>query len=200
MRMKTEEKRQEIVRAAAQLFVELGYERTSMSAISERVGGSKATLYSYFQSKEDLLRAVLAADVEEEADRLMHDFPHEEELREGLIRMGVRYLTQRLSDLPIANIRTVATQPADSTIGKEFYATILRPAWELLASHFEALMEDGRLRPADPWTAAMHWKGLTEGELFEKRLLGAIRKPDRKEVRNVATLAADAFLRIYGSD
>ena len=59
MRLRTEVKRQEIVRIAAQLFEELGYERTSMSEISARVGGSKATLYGYFASKEDLLRAVL---------------------------------------------------------------------------------------------------------------------------------------------
>jgi AcrR family transcriptional regulator len=44
MRVRTEEKRQEIVEIAARLFEELGYERTSMSAIAARVGGSKATL------------------------------------------------------------------------------------------------------------------------------------------------------------
>ena len=45
MRMRTEEKKQEIIRIAAELFEQLGYERTSMSAIAARVGGSKATLY-----------------------------------------------------------------------------------------------------------------------------------------------------------
>ena len=30
-----------------------------MSTIAERLGGSKQTLYSYFASKEELLRAVL---------------------------------------------------------------------------------------------------------------------------------------------
>ena len=63
MRVRTEEKRQEIVRIAAELFEQLGYERTSMSAIAASVGGSKATLYGYFASKEDLLRAVLAAEI-----------------------------------------------------------------------------------------------------------------------------------------
>lgn len=199
MRVKTKEKRQEIVQAAAELFAELGYERTSMSAISERVGGSKATLYGYFQSKDDLLRAVLAADVEKEVEHIMQELPDEENLREALIEMGVSYLSNRLSDLPIANLRTVATQPPESTIGKEFYATVLQPAWELLANHLEALMEDGLLRQGDPWTAAMHWKGLNEGEVFEKRLLGAISGPNPKEIKKQATLAADAFLRIYGT-
>ena len=51
MRVRKEEKRQEIVRIAAKLFEELGYERTSMSTIAARDGGSKATLYGYFPSK-----------------------------------------------------------------------------------------------------------------------------------------------------
>jgi len=44
----------------------------------------------------------------------------------------------------------------------------------------------------------MHWKGLHEGELLEPRLIGAISRTDPKDVKRVATLAADAFLAIYG--
>jgi AcrR family transcriptional regulator len=58
MRSRTLEKKSVIVRIAAEMFDELGYERASMSAIAARVGGSKATLYRYFMSKEELLRAV----------------------------------------------------------------------------------------------------------------------------------------------
>jgi AcrR family transcriptional regulator len=197
MRVRSEEKRREIVTAAAELFVELGYEHTSMSAISERVGGSKATLYGYFPSKEDLLRAVLEYDVANEAMLVLQEFPVEEDLREGLTQLGIQYLTGRLSALPIANMRTLASLPVESTMGKEFYETVLRPAWELLAEHFAGLMNAGRLRSADPWVAAMHWKGLNEGELLETRVLGATSRPDPKVVKKLATLAADAFLRIY---
>lgn len=198
MRVRTDAKRREIVEAAAALFVEQGYDRASMSAISERLGGSKATLYGYFRSKEELLRAVLEYDVTHEVEGVLEGFPDAEHLRDGLIRLGVRYLSRRLSDLPIANIRTVANQPDESTIGRDFYEGVLRPAWERLAASFATLMDQGRLRRADPWTAAMHWKGLNEGETLEKRLLGASRGPDAAEIERVATLAADAFLRIYG--
>lgn len=198
MRVRTDMKRRAIVDAAAALFVELGYERTSMSAISERVGGSKATLYGYFESKEELLRAVLEQDVTEEADRLFAVFPTDANLRDGLIRLGVDYLTQRLSDRPMTNLRIVANQSAGSTIGADFYANTLQPAWQLMANHFDVLMEAGMLERADPWTATMHWKGLNEGEIFEKRLLGAIRVPDQAEIGKLSTLATDAFLKIYG--
>ena len=198
MRVRTEEKRREIVEAAAALFVEQGYDRTSMSAISERVGGSKATLYGYFASKEDLLRAVLEHDVAQEAIDLIGAFPSGKDLEGGLTELGVRYLGGRLSDLSIANLRTVSTQPADSKLGQDFYDNVLRPAWQMLADHIGALMQGGRLRQTDPWTAAMHWKGLTEGELLEKRLLGALKWPCKKEVERAARLASEAFLQIYG--
>ena len=121
MRVRTEEKRQEIIRIAAELFEQLGYERTSMSAIAARVGGSKATLYGYFASKEDLLRAVLDHDVNEEANRLLHEFLAEKDLRSGLIRLGISYLSRHHARA--ASIRTVANQP----IAQEFYETVLRP-------------------------------------------------------------------------
>lgn len=200
MRTRTEQKRRKIVEAAAALFVEQGYDRTSMNAISERVGGSKATLYGYFDSKEALLRAVLAYSVQEEAEVLLAVFPESEALRTGLIRLGERYLLDRLGPLPITNIRTLATQPEELGLGAHFYAESLDPAWQSFAKRIEALMDQGRLRRADPWVAAMHWKGLNEGELLEKRLVGAITEIDPAKVRRVATDAADAFLRIYAPE
>ena len=39
--------------------MQVGYDNTSIDAILERSGGSKATLYNYFPTKEDLFRAVV---------------------------------------------------------------------------------------------------------------------------------------------
>lgn len=200
MRVRTEEKRREIVDVASELFQEHGFERTSMSMIAERLGGSKATLYGYFKSKDQLLAAVLLYDVTDQADRLMNEFLSSADLREGLTKLGVAYMTRRLSAVPIANVRMVANQPAGSTIGKEFFERVLGPAWQRLANRFKLLMDQGLLRRADPWVAAMHWKGLNEWDMFEKRLLGAIEGPDPKEIQRASSLAADAFLQLYGAD
>jgi AcrR family transcriptional regulator len=199
-RVRTEQKRDEIVQIAAELFEKLGYDRCSMAALSERLGGSKATLYGYFPSKEDLLRAVLDCQVASDADGILHDFPATDDLRESLILLGTGYLNKRTSAIPITNIRMVANQPAGSTMGKEFYENIIHPAFERLADKFEGLMDQGKLRRADPEVVTMHWKGLCDWDLFEKRLLGAIDGPDPKQIKKVATLAADAFLKLYGPD
>jgi hypothetical protein len=67
-----------------------------------------------------------------------------------------------------------------------------------MADRFERLMDQGRLKRADPWTAIMHWKGLNDWDLFERRLIGAISGPDDVDIRKIATEAADAFLKLYG--
>jgi AcrR family transcriptional regulator len=199
-RVRTEEKRDEIVRIAAELFEEYGYDRCSMAAISERLGGSKATLYGYFPSKEELLRSVLQCQVATEFDKVTREFHEADDLRESLIRLGITYHNCRLSSLPTANIRAVVNQPPCSTMGKEFYETVLRPAWEKMASGFELLMDQGKLKRAEPWVATMHWKGLNDWDLFEQRIMGAIRGPEDVDVEKVATLAADAFLKLYGAE
>ena len=199
-RVRTEEKRSEIVRIASEAFDELGYDHCSMAAISERLGGSKATLYGYFCSKEELLRAVLQCHVASEFDRIMEDFHEKADLRAALIKLGVGYHNKRLSSLPVANIRAIVNQPPCSKMGKEFYESVIRPAFEDMAERFQQLMDQGRLKRADPWVALMHWKGLNDWDLFERRIMGAISGPEDVDVEKVATLAADAFLELYGPE
>jgi AcrR family transcriptional regulator len=199
-RVRTDEKRNEIVQIAAELFQKHGYDRCSMAALSERLGGSKATLYGYFPSKEDLLRAVIQCEVASEFDRILHEFHERSDLRAWLIELGTAYHNKRLSSLPVANIRAIVNQPPCSTMGKEFYETIIRPAFEGVAKQFELLMDQGRLKRADPWVVLMHWKGLNDWDLFERRLIGAITGPADVDIEKVATLAADAFLKLYGPE
>ena len=193
MRVRTDEKRQEIIRIASNLFEEVGYERTSMSTIAARLGGSKATLYGYFKSKEALLRAVLDREVSEEADRLIHEFLSEKDLRSGLVRLGISYLSGHHARA--TTIRTVANQP----IAEEFYKNVLRPAWQRLADRFAEMMKEGRLKFADPWTTAMHWKGLNEWDLLEKYLLSAELRANSNDIVTAATAAADAFIKVYAA-
>ena len=200
VRTKSDEKRREIIRVAAETFQELGFERTSMLAIAERMRGSKQTLYNYFASKEDLLRAVLAFDVGDVADRALDELHAAKSVRTGLTRLGEIYLQRQLAPLAISNMRNVATQPAESGIGEDFYRNILCVAWKRVADAFKKLMADGKLRRADPWLAAMHFKGLVLQDLLERQLLNATKQANDREVEAAAKHAADAFLRVYGNE
>ena len=51
---------QELLAAALELFVEKGFSLTRAEEVAKRAGVSKGTLYLYYPSKEELLKAVIA--------------------------------------------------------------------------------------------------------------------------------------------
>ncbi len=52
-------RREKILDCATVVFMEKGFRQASMSDISELAGGSKGTLYAYFQSKEELFQSCI---------------------------------------------------------------------------------------------------------------------------------------------
>jgi AcrR family transcriptional regulator len=52
------ERRQELIEAAVELFLQYGYRKTTLDDLGERVGLTKSSLYHYFSGKEDLYRSV----------------------------------------------------------------------------------------------------------------------------------------------
>lgn len=57
---------QELLDAALELFVEKGFAATRAEEVAARAGVSKGTLYLYYPSKEDLLKAVIRANISSE--------------------------------------------------------------------------------------------------------------------------------------
>lgn len=83
-----------IVRAALELFADLGFEGTPMRAVAERAGISEALLYRYHGSKRELLDAVIA-HVTAEADALQEQYRRAAQasssLREFLLEIGTAF-------------------------------------------------------------------------------------------------------------
>ncbi|WP_374411321.1 TetR/AcrR family transcriptional regulator [Novosphingobium colocasiae] len=90
-------RRAAILSIAHQGFLDNGYAATSMSAIADKLGGSKTTLWSHFASKEELFNAVaedLVAKLENDLrDVLDVDRFSVEALRRLLIRLCARLMT-----------------------------------------------------------------------------------------------------------
>jgi AcrR family transcriptional regulator len=51
--------KEKIIRAAYTVFTNKGYHKTTMDDVANEVGVSKASLYSYFKSKEEILQTVI---------------------------------------------------------------------------------------------------------------------------------------------
>jgi AcrR family transcriptional regulator len=57
--LEKEERKQHILKAAAELFGESSYNRVSMQDVARKSGIAKGTVYLYFQTKEELFLALL---------------------------------------------------------------------------------------------------------------------------------------------
>lgn len=62
----------EIIAAGLACFAEHGYERTRLEDVATRAGIGKSTLYLYFESKEALFRATVAAHVDSTFTEMRH--------------------------------------------------------------------------------------------------------------------------------
>src|ERR1700733_12055919 len=119
MKSKTESKRQAIIKAAAEVFREVGFDRASMSDIRARVGGSKATLYNYFPSKEKLFFEVLHDPKELELEDIVRTLnPATTDLRQELLTFGQIFLSVLYSPETIAIRRLTIAEARHSDIGK----------------------------------------------------------------------------------
>lgn len=66
---KGERRKQELLKIAYRMFIEKGYENTSIDEIIAEAGIAKGTYYYYFESKEATLEAVIEMMIEKEVGR-----------------------------------------------------------------------------------------------------------------------------------
>ncbi|MNB77411.1 putative HTH-type transcriptional regulator YvdT [compost metagenome] len=83
-----QERKNEILTVAMELFNSKGYEDTSVSEIVRKVGVSQGTFYNYFQSKEDVLNAACERTLATRLEAINHLVDNcELSAREKLIRI-----------------------------------------------------------------------------------------------------------------
>ena len=72
-----EERRQEIIDMARKLFIENGFDKTTVSDISKELNIAQGLTYHYFKSKTELLYAVIDEVIKEEAaitEQIMEEY------------------------------------------------------------------------------------------------------------------------------
>lgn len=84
------DKRDAIMTAALELFVERGFFGTAVPEIADKAGVGAGTIYRYFESKEALVNALYRQEKQRFAERVLHDFPTTTIARELFRTMWMR--------------------------------------------------------------------------------------------------------------
>jgi AcrR family transcriptional regulator len=194
-----DERREAILRIAHEAFLTDGYAATSMSEIARKVGGSKATLYNYFSSKEELFTAVVdekCQDIQEmvfDAQMAMDDFA------KVLTQLAERFVHAVLQDDTIATFRLITAEAARfPELGRVFYSSGPQRSKDRLADFFARAVADGDLKPRDPRIMAGRFFELCKGELHQRKLWGMRPDPTNAEIRAHVADSVDVFLAAYG--
>lgn len=164
-----QEKRAKIVTAATALFLELGYDRTSLARIAERSGVSRATLFKQFPSKAALFDAIVTeswSTADEE------DPPPAGNVVDGLSAIGRRYAEllgrPQMSDL----FRIVIAElPRFPELAHAQFAHGKMPYFESVRDYLLAEHEAGTVRVDDVDLAATQFLGMISNYLFWPTLL-----------------------------
>src|ERR1700761_8996415 len=105
-----------------------------MSEVAARLGGSKATLYNYFSSKEELFAAVMVEKARAHAGPLADAFKSSPDISLAVRRFALDYLRLILDPEIIASKRMTMAEGERCGFGKMIYDEVIRPAWETIAS------------------------------------------------------------------
>jgi AcrR family transcriptional regulator len=199
MRAKSPSKRREILDVASEVFMEMGFDQASMSEIASRVGGSKATLYNYFSSKEELFAEFIRAGAAEHFSQAFEQLSLDDDLHVVLERFGKQYVRIITQPSIAKGRRLVQASAGNNKIGHLYYENGPRTGWTLVARLLEQAMSQGMLEHGDPWIAALHLKGLLEAEFFEQIMLALEIEIDPERIGPSVQRAVAVFLRGYSS-
>ncbi|MBS0292569.1 MAG: TetR/AcrR family transcriptional regulator [Proteobacteria bacterium] len=141
----------ELLDAALDLFVEKGFATTRVEEVAARAGVSKGTLFLYFPSKEDLLKAVVRKNI---AGRFA-EWEQELESYAGTSSELVRYCFQswweRVGSTKAAGLGRLLLLEANNfpEIAAFYRHEVVEPGHRLIRRILQRGMDRGELRPLD---------------------------------------------------
>src|SRR5213593_3219195 len=149
-----ERRRERIVRMAAPLFLKKGYDNVSIDEIIGVVGGSKATIYTWFGGKEGLFEEVVRQKCREVVLAIHADTAGSVEAQ--LTEIGHSFLAMVLSP-PILEFHRLMVSIGRTfpETGRLFFQTGPASAYNIVATWIATQQAAGRIGKADPYRLAV---------------------------------------------
>ncbi len=151
---------QELLDAALALFVEKGFAATRSDEVAVRAGVSKGTLYLYYPSKEELLKAVIRQNLSQliaEGAGIADEF---EGSSAELLTMLMHTWWDRVGNTPAGGIHKIMMSEVRNfpEIAQFYRDEVIQPANELLMRTLRRGVERGEFRdlPVEEVTHALY--------------------------------------------
>lgn len=184
--------------AATQLFLDKGYELTSMEAVAKQAGVSKLTIYSHFADKEELFRAI----VQTRCDKVCMPTTMLEyallPVEEALNQIAHKALAKILLPDSIRLIRIILAEalhrPEIVRIYYEVGPRRVKTAFADLLREFTRL---GKLVVQDFTCASEQFYGLLKGEMLQRILILHAPQPGAEEIEKHIQATISLFLAGY---
>lgn len=200
MRKKSETKRQDILDTAANTFREFGFERTSMSMICSRVGGSKATLYGYFKSKEELFYEAILVGEMKKFDVVMESLnTNSDDFVKSLYAFGESLLSFLCLSVVNENRRLVIAESGKSKLGVIVYENVISKSQKAIAEFLDEAIKAKEMRSVNTAVATKHLIALIKSEVEDELLFGVMETVDDTQIKAMVKRAVDVFIVAYKS-
>ncbi|MFD0306872.1 TetR/AcrR family transcriptional regulator [Streptomyces sp. NPDC127119] len=191
------EKRAAIMEAATGLFLESGYDGTSLARIAEAAGVSKATLFKQFPTKAALFGAIVTESWRGGADG--ETAPKPGDPAAGLTTIGNRYVELLTRPGMDALFRIViAEAPRFPELARIQFEHGKMPFFDTVAKYLEEEKAAGHVRLEDSTTAATQFLGMISNHVFWPRLLLVDWDPEGIDTHRVVAEAVATTLARYG--
>lgn len=168
-------KRDLIVNAAREAFLNGGYADTSMDSIAKGAGVSIKTVYRHFENKDDLFVAVMRAACSTDicggppAHRVWPDKPPQVALNLA----AIEYLRHALSAEQVALYRVVLRDAGRfPELGKQYSQEVIEGRNTLIVEYLKRWSPSRGWKVKNPTGAANTFAGLLRSGWFESILLG----------------------------
>ena len=195
-RSKSQVKRSAIIVAAADLFMEQGFDSTTMDDIAKSADVSKQTVYSHFQSKEALFGAAIEDKVQE-FDLTEDFFARDISCQAMMLDLAVHLNDLLTSDGPIKMFRLcAATAPTHPILSKLFFENGPQNINKLVTNYLSSQKKIGTMIIDDVDDAARQFTFMIKGDAHHM-LLFNMPPPSKKKTAVYLKSCVDVFLRAY---
>ncbi len=188
-------RREALLQAATDVFLEQGYAATSIDAIIERAGGSKRNIYSEFGNKENLFTAIVAENAAKAVAALAIEEIDARDLRSTLMAFGHRLMDIYMSPSLLGVYRVIISESQRfPALVRKFYNQGPGRASARLAEVLEQARARGDIKTDDSARAADHFVSMIRGNLHLQVLVGLRAPPRAREAGEVVESVVDLFL------